>query len=369
MSAIKDFFDADRADFISLRELLAAMCKRENCSPQEAARFLSRITSRVGESLWSLYKPLSGLTKIKGIDLSTTQVAFHNLCDGDHREESLLSQVEAGGQPSRYDIVGFRKSEILPLLAAHGIALALDGRSQVPVDLPVDDVPEWRKVMARRKRLTDFEVTCLLAGLNPVTDKGNLEKGSAVKADFGMHRTVLDEALDVGDLPSKKRTIPGPNFDVERIIKVTDLIAWCDRNNIPRPLPWNFDRLQTGTDSELRKQNEDLQRSLTEMREEAARLQIEVSSLKSELAKMKADQPIQQRARQGGLQFLHETRLLRLVANAQERYAGENLNILDRDTWPRKDDVVDWLQKKEAGLSKKTAEVIDTIAMPFSRGK
>jgi hypothetical protein len=98
-------------------------------------------------------------------------------------------------------------------------------------------------------------------------------------------------------------------------------------------------------------------------------LKAEIARLQSELEKARASQCAPLLVHDGALKFRHETRLLGLVWAVQERFAGNNLDISDRDTWQAQMDVINWLMEQEPGMSKATATAIDRIAMPFSRGK
>ncbi len=72
---------------------------------------------------------------------------------------------------------------------------------------------------------------------------------------------------------------------------------------------------------------------------------------------------------QGQLSFRYETSLLRLVADTQERYLGDNYDPDDMDSRPRKDAVVAWLRELDSSLSETSAEAVDRVAMPFNRGR
>lgn len=62
MSAIKEFLASQRADFISLHDLLEAMTKQgKGCSLQEAADFLRNILDKEGLDLWVTYSPSTGI--------------------------------------------------------------------------------------------------------------------------------------------------------------------------------------------------------------------------------------------------------------------------------------------------------------------
>jgi hypothetical protein len=102
---------------------------------------------------------------------------------------------------------------------------------------------------------------------------------------------------------------------------------------------------------------------------EASRLQSENAQLRAKLEQAQAGQRATQQPQAIGLSFRHETELLKLVAAVQDRYLGDNYDPGDTDTRPRKEDVVEWLMVQCPGLSRVSAEAIDRVAMPFSRGK
>jgi hypothetical protein len=137
MSAIKDFFDADRADFISLRELLDVMCEREHCSSQEVALFLTRVINMLGDNLWSTYKPSSGVTRVGVLELSVTRLLLLNLCESAPSEDisrrakrenaagSITSRPQQG--KSRPTPPVFEQLMIPPL---HGTTLQVSGKAR-----------------------------------------------------------------------------------------------------------------------------------------------------------------------------------------------------------------------------------------------
>lgn len=66
MSAIKEFLASQRADFISLHDLLEAMTKQgKGCSLQEAAAALRHILDNEYLNLWVTYRSDTGIKEIQ----------------------------------------------------------------------------------------------------------------------------------------------------------------------------------------------------------------------------------------------------------------------------------------------------------------
>ncbi|MGF6481985.1 hypothetical protein [Paraburkholderia sp. JPY419] len=63
----------------------------------------------------------------------------------------------------------------------------------------------------------------------------------------------------------------------------------------------------------------------------------------------------------------HDTRLLQAVRTVQDRFWGDNWNEDDRDTWPRQDNIVQWLMASANLSSKREAEAVDLVAAPAKR--
>jgi hypothetical protein len=57
------------------------------------------------------------------------------------------------------------------------------------------------------------------------------------------------------------------------------------------------------------------------------------------------------------------TSLMGFIQTVQQRWYGENFDPLERDTFPKQVDVVDWLVKVH-NLSKRQAEAIDIVTRP-----
>ncbi|CAM4163454.1 hypothetical protein [Kerstersia similis] len=98
-------------------------------------------------------------------------------------------------------------------------------------------------------------------------------------------------------------------------------------------------------------------------------LQAENDRLKSELAKIKADLPVQPQSLPGNLSFMYETAPLRLVSAVQQEFLCLGKDYKDSDMQPAKDDIVQWIMEQDSKLTKVTAEAIERVAMPFSRGR
>jgi hypothetical protein len=94
----------------------------------------------------------------------------------------------------------------------------------------------------------------------------------------------------------------------------------------------------------------------TPLAEQVVALTERLQQVEKELATHKATAPI----------FRHVTSNLQLVAQVQERYWGDNLDVNDPDTFTRKEDVTEWLMKTNTSCrdSKHLAKMITTMARP-----
>lgn len=91
----------------------------------------------------------------------------------------------------------------------------------------------------------------------------------------------------------------------------------------------------------------ELERQLAEMSEELDKVKKELAGVKSEA-------------------LIHNTDLLKLVRDVQERYWGINWDANDPDSKSTKESIEDWLQN-ERGLSRAKASAVETVACPIDR--
>lgn len=186
---------------------------------------------------------------------------------------------------SDYDTYGFRKSEILPILAKHGLTLDLDQGTQASSHergTELEQAPAWKLTLSLRTRLSVFEAVCALAGVDPFTEWETVERCGVNEAVYDMNKTLLDEVMDTGVIRTFEKT---EGNETRYFVDAKDFAVWCDRLNIKRPLPWTFEKVQVTADSELRQQNEDLRRSLTEAQEKIERLDAEVIGLNDKISR------------------------------------------------------------------------------------
>lgn len=176
---------------------------------------------------------------------------------------------------SDYNTYGFRLDAILPILEKHGIALDIGGSGLAfelsPTAAPY---PEWKQALARRRRLSVFEAVCAMGGVDPFTEAETVENYGVNGAVYDMNKALLDEAID-DDLITSIEKREGNH--TQYFIEAEGFSAWCDKRNIPRPLPWVFETATPSTDPELRK-------ALVDAQHEIAVLQSQVQTLKSQLA-------------------------------------------------------------------------------------
>lgn len=274
------------------------------------------------------------------------------------------------------DIYGFRKNEILPLLAKHGIVVDIDVAGEAVAESAQSAVepPEWKVSMARRRRLSVMEAACLLAGMNPYTDTNNLGYGSMDDVPYDMNKALLDEAIEDGLIQVFEKWMDSNHM--QSFIEAEDFAEWCDRTGIPRPLPWNFEKILPATDAGLRQLVEEQRQQLAQAAEEIERLQrvnenltADIDHLREEIARLQANPSSGKTMLSNNLSFRYETVFLKLAAEVQDRYFGDNYDPNDPDTRPRKDHVVEWLKNRNSDLTKPDLQAIDRVAMPFKRGK
>ncbi|WP_345797153.1 hypothetical protein [Castellaniella sp. MT123] len=131
--------------------------------------------------------------------------------------------------------------------------------------------PLWKRDLALWRTLNHVQAACVLMGLDPY------DRSSYLKSER-MRDTVL-KAIEDGEIEFE-------HSGMERgdVILAKSLAAWCDRNGIPWPLPWNFEETQEVTEAELRHENNSLRRSLTAAQEKVERLESEVSGLNSRIS-------------------------------------------------------------------------------------
>lgn len=197
---------------------------------------------------------------------------------------------------SDYNKVGFRREIILSILEKHGIILSQDSESSTTAcPQRMGQAPAWKQKLALRNRLSIFEATCALAGVDPFTEEETVDNYGINVAAYEMNKVLLDEA---------KR-----------------------------------------------------------LRSEVSRMQSEATT------QVNTNQQLQPHEKSEGLSFRHETALLRLVAEVQERYLGDNFDPRDSNTKPPQLHVIEWLRRSHSTLSEVDAKAVDRVAMPFKRGK
>ena len=178
---------------------------------------------------------------------------------------------------SDYDIYGFRRDEILSILQKHGIDLDIEESGRA-ADLPPASAQdaEWKQALARRRRLSVFEAVCAMGGIDPFTEAETVENYGVNGAVYDMNKALLDEAIDDGLIISFEKR---EGNHTKYFIEVESFSAWCDKRNIPRPLPWVFETATPSTDPELRQ-------ALEDAKNEVAALKTQVQALTEQLAEM-----------------------------------------------------------------------------------
>lgn len=148
------------------------------------------------------------------------------------------------------DCMGFRRADVLPLLAAAGVCV--DGALLAPTPAPVrKDWPDWKLRLAVADYLTDTEVSAALAGVD-LSTPGWLSDDE--QAELSSWEKIVTRACDSGSMKAVCADIDGGGNPSAWTVLLPNLAAWCASRNppIPYPLPGDPAATMPTTDAGLR---------------------------------------------------------------------------------------------------------------------
>lgn len=206
------------------------------------------------------------------------------------------------------DRIGFRRSDILPLLAEAGV----DVGGAPPLTPKGTNWPDWKLRIAAADYLTDKEVASAIANVDLSAPGWLPDEEQAVLSDW---ESIVQRACRSGALQALGTDWNGDGTPRAWEIRTNDLAAWCASRNppIPYPLPGNPLATMPTTDAGLRdalaaaEQERDewkvrgqalgtMQQQIDSQRDEIERLRSEMrtkdeqaTKISAELEKLKAD--------------------------------------------------------------------------------
>lgn len=185
------------------------------------------------------------------------------------------------------DRVGFRRSDILPLLAEAGIVVG-DAKF---VRLGRTDWSDWKLRLAVADYLTDTEVAGALADID-LSAPGWLP--DEVQAELSAWESIVRRASGSGSLKAVAADLNGDGTPRAWEIRLSDLAAWCASRNppIPYPLPGNPLTAMPTTDTELLEALAAAERERDHWKSEAQQLgaiRQQIDSLRAEIERLRAE--------------------------------------------------------------------------------
>ncbi|MDN7925712.1 hypothetical protein [Burkholderia vietnamiensis] len=162
-----------------------------------------------------------------------------------------------------YDRLGFKASEIYPLLERHGVTLARSNMAARPT--PASDVPEWVRPFIGRNEILLLHAAEIMAGLNPYSTE---PQGDELVAGW-LHSLI--DACDAGEIMASSWSAEA-HRDREQKLSHADIRKWCAARGHPWPIP------------DLNPQPAAQAEALAEIE----RLNAEIARLRAELANAKA---------------------------------------------------------------------------------
>ncbi len=258
------------------------------------------------------------------------------------------------------DRVGFRRSDILPLLAEAGIVV---GDAEF-VRLGRTDWSDWKLRLAVADYLTDTEVAAALADID-LSAPGWLP--DEVQAELSAWESIVRRACGSGSLKAVAADLNGDGTPRAWEIRLSDLAAWCASRNtpIPYPLPGNPLTAMPTTDTELlealaaaererehwkseAQQLGAIRQQIDSQRAEIERLRTEVRAKDDKARKVTAEL---ERLQADALAGKARTTALKIIAGLAMTGYGMNIHS------PRLEkigEVVEDLQRCGAGVTEKT---------------
>lgn len=239
------------------------------------------------------------------------------------------------------DRAGFRRSDILPLLAEAGIQF--EGADLIAAERT--NWPAWKLRLAVADYLTDTEVAGALADIDLSLPGWLSDSEQAALSDW---KDIVIRACAAGSLQATASDVDFDGTPSGWGIRPPDLAAWCASRNppIPYPLPGDLSATMPTTDAGLREALATAERELDRARARIAELEQE----RTELLKKAEDGPAP------AAWTLHDTRLFRLLPGwieaAQSGGGWEKQETLTHD------------MAKKHGLTQAEAKALDAVTRP-----
>ena len=244
------------------------------------------------------------------------------------------------------DRVGFRRSDILPLLAEAGIVVG----DAALIPLKRTDWPDWKLRLAVADYLTDTEVAGALAGID-LSAPGWLP--DEVQAELSAWESIVRRACGSGSLKAVASDLNGDGTPRAWEIRLSDLAAWCTSRNPPiaYPLPGVPTAVMPTTDAGLR--------------EALAITERELNHARARITELERDRvELLKKVEEGAVPLawtLHDTRLFRLLPDWIEAAQSGG-------AWEKQETLIPTLAKKY-GLTNAEAKALDAVTRPDSLRK
>lgn len=245
------------------------------------------------------------------------------------------------------DCMGFRRSDVLPLLVEAGIAVG--DAEVIPPQRP--DWPDWKLRLAVADYLTDREVAAALAGVD-LSAPGWLSADE--QAELSDWEMIVKRACDSGSMKAACADIDDRGSPNAWSVSFPDLAAWCASRNppIPYPLPGDPAIAMPTTDAGLREALTAAGHELGQARSRIAELEQERGELLKQIESGTAPPAW----------TLHSTRLFRLLPAWIEAAKADG-------GWTKQSPLIDEMMKKH-GLTQAEAKALDAVTRPDNlRGK
>jgi hypothetical protein len=195
---------------------------------------------------------------------------------------------------SDFEIIGFRRSEILPFLREHrmditsaleGIRNAANNGVQQP-EAAGPALPDWRELVAHWSTLSTIDCADVMLDLNPAADRGYGFYDN--NEDFDTWRRTIENACESGAIPAKGQ-------DRDWRITPAALIDWCEQHGYKCPLRMPRDASRAvkaeAERDQLQKEVEQLQAELLEVTHRSDENGRAADHLRARIAALEAKAP------------------------------------------------------------------------------
>lgn len=235
-------------------------------------------------------------------------------------------------------------------------------------------VPAWIKVYVGRFRISFRDAAQILAGFDPTDTSGFWDDDS--RAWVNGWQDTLDDAIEAGSIEASSW---GSNRGTEQMLSHADIRAWCSALGHQWPIP--VPTAAPATDAELLVRL----RQIETERDEALTAR-EATQAGYEILKRGVDNTKALSASVGELQAqLVDARseierllprvpprpdlLMGMAITVQRRYWGDNWDPSEKDSWPKADDILDWLSTEYPETSDAQRRAVEKVACPVNRGR